>query len=390
MSNVLKLGVFGIAIGILVGIIDLIFAVGLNVVTDIRVGTHNILIFTLPLVGILTMYLYDKYRNTDISEMQQIREASKHVDKDIPLVMVPLVTVTTWLSHLAGASVGREGVAIQTGATIAHYIAQRFKDFCKVPNLNYIALITGMAAGFSGLFGTPLAAIFFALEILYIKRIDMVALLPATLASLTAGLLHIWGNVNPTSYSIDYAIELNINNIFGAVILGLIFGVTGNVFVMVLELLKKTYARFCINRYLKMFIVSAVMMVLLYLLQGRYSGLGLNLINNAYFQPTIINSYDFLLKLLFTTILLAIGFKGGEITPLFAIGATLGVVVAPILGFDPTVALALGYIGVFGSATNTFIAPALIGIEVFGQMNALYFIIVAVIAYLVDKEKSIY
>lgn len=389
MDNVLKLSVFGIAIGIVVGIIDLIFGFGLNLVTEIRLDTGNLLLIILPLVGVLTMFLYQKYLADDLSAMQQIREASGRIDKDIPIIMVPLVIVTTWLSHLAGASVGREGVAIQTGATVSHYLSKRFKEFLPIPNLNYIALITGIAAGFAGLFGTPLAAIFFALEILYIKRIDMIALLPATLASLSAGLLQIWSNVNPNFWNIDYAVDLNINNIFSAIVLGLIFGVTGNVFVLLLELFKKIYDRIQMNPYLKVLIPSVVVMILLYLFNGRYSGLGLNLINAAYYQE-LVNSYDFLLKLLFTTVLLAIGFKGGEITPLFAIGATLGAVIAPILGFDPTLALALGYIGVFGSATNTFIAPALIGIEVFGQLNAIYFIIVALVAYLVDKEKSIY
>jgi H+/Cl- antiporter ClcA len=389
MDNVLKLSVFGIAIGIVVGIIDLIFGFGLNLVTEIRLDTGNLLLIILPLVGVLTMFLYQKYLADDLSAMQQIREASGRIDKDIPIIMVPLVIVTTWLSHLAGASVGREGVAIQTGATVSHYLSKRFKEFLPIPNLNYIALITGIAAGFAGLFGTPLAAIFFALEILYIKRIDMIALLPATLASLSAGLLQIWSNVNPNFWNIDYAVDLNINNIFSAIVLGLIFGVTGNVFVLLLELFEKIYDRIQMNPYLKVLIPSVVVMILLYLFNGRYSGLGLNLINAAYYQE-LVNSYDFLLKLLFTTVLLAIGFKGGEITPLFAIGATLGAVIAPILGFDPTLALALGYIGVFGSATNTFIAPALIGIEVFGQLNAIYFIIVALVAYLVDKEKSIY
>lgn len=389
MSNVLKLGVFGIAIGIVVGIIDVIFALGLNAVTSIRIDTNNLLIFILPVVGVLTLYMYQKYHNNDISAMEQIQEASEHANKDIPIVMVPLVIATTWLSHLAGASVGREGVAVQTGATISHYIAKRYHQLCPVANFNYIALLTGISAGFAGLFGTPLSAIFFALELLYIRRIDMIALIPATIASLTAGLIHTWVNVNPTFWTIDYAVDLNIINIVSAIVLGLIFGITGNVFVMVQELFKKVYQRFHINPYLKIFIVSALVMVPLYFFQGRYSGLGLNLINDAFYQETI-HSYDFLLKIFFTTILLAIGFKGGEITPLFAIGATLGVVVAPVIGFDPTLALALGYIGVFGSATNTFIAPALIGIEVFGQINALYFIIVALVAYLVDREKSIY
>lgn len=256
-------------------------------------------------------------------------------------------------------------------------------------NFNYITLITGISAGFSGLFGTPLAAIFFALELLYVRRIDMIALIPATLASLTAGLIHAWANINPTFWTIDYAIDVNIINIISAIVLGLIFGITGNVFVMIQELFRKIYQRFYLNPYLKILIVSAVVMIPLYFFNGRYSGLGLNLINDAFYQETI-HSYDFLLKILFTTILLAIGFKGGEITPLFAIGATLGVVIAPIIGFDPTLALALGYIGVFGSATNTFIAPALIGIEVFGQINMIYFVIVALIAYLVDRKKSIY
>lgn len=389
MSNVLKLGIFGIAIGIVVGIIDVIFALGLSAVTSIRIDTNNLLIFILPVVGVLTLYMYQKYHTNDISAMEQIQEASKHTNKDIPIVMVPLVVATTWLSHLAGASIGREGVAVQTGATISHYIAKHYRQLCPVPNFNYVALITGIAAGFSGLFGTPLAAIFFALELLYIRRIDMIALIPATLASLTAGIIHTWVNVNPTFWTIDYAVDLNIINIISVIVLGLIFGVTGNVFVMVQELFKKVYQRFHINPYIKIFIVSALVMIPLYLFQGRYSGLGLNLINDAFYNETI-HSYDFLLKLLFTTILLAIGFKGGEITPLFAIGATLGFVVAPVIGFDPTLALALGYVGVFGSATNTFIAPALIGIEVFGHFNALYFIIVALVAYLVDREKSIY
>lgn len=301
-------------------------------------------------------------------------------------MLIPLIILSTWLTHLCGGSAGREGVAVQIGATVSHF----FGRLRHLKDKSQLFLVMGMAAGFAGLFQTPMTAVVFALEVLLLGNISYLALLPSLIAAFTAS----WTShcLGLEKFSVPIAKALKITPItFGKlVLLGLIFGLAGNLFASLLARAKPYIAARLPNPYYRVLLVGGFLSLSLLLCHyGRYSGLGTNLITAAFSHQPIAN-YDWLLKLLFTIITLSAGFQGGEVTPLFAIGAALGIVLAPWLGLPAQLAAALGYAAVFGSATNTFLAPIFVGLEVFGATNATAYFIVIAFAYMVSRRHSIY
>ena len=247
-----------------------------------------------------------------------------------------------------------------------------------------------MAAGFAGLFQTPLAAVLFALEVLVLGKLGLGALLPATVAAFTAsGTSHALGlekftNILTTTLNIDILTFVKL------AVLGIIFGCVGNFFAVFLSFAKQKVSDLITNPYYRIFIGGLILSLLMvFFYQGRYSGLGTNLIS-ASFSGHQVYMYDWLLKLILTVLTLSLGFQGGEVTPLFSIGASLGVVLATWFRLPIEVVAAAGYISVFGSATNTLIAPILIGGEIFGFTNLPCFFVVMVFAYVVNRKSSIY
>lgn len=373
-------------IGILVGCVDTVFGRVLLLLSAFRVGHFNYLIPFLGLVGLMIVFFYQKADVRASKGMGLVFEVGQGKEKEIPLVMLPLVTVATWLTHLFGGSAGREGVAVQLGATISH----AFSKFFSFENSSRIFLVTGMAAGFAGLFQTPLAAVFFALEILVLGKLQLPALVPMTIASFVASATSHALGLEKFSHFVNVSLPLNASVFCRLALLGIIFGIVGNVFAAFLTYAKQKAKEVMDNPYYRILFGGILLsLIFLMLYHGRYSGLGTNLIE-ASFSGKDIYFYDWLLKLLLTVATLAVGFQGGEVTPLFAIGASLGVVLANIFGLPVELVAAAGYISVFGSATNTFLAPIFIGGEVFGFVNLPYFALVMIFAYSLNRKYSIY
>ncbi len=383
----LKYVLLAFVVGVAVGGIDTIFGRGLLAISDFRAGHYRYLIPFLPLAGLLIIWLYHHFSELSLKGMTLVFETGQHKRDEIPLALVPLVMIGTWITHLFGGSAGREGVAVQIGATLSHAAGRRLH----LPENSRIMLVTGMAAGFGGLFQTPLAAVFFAMEVIVAGYMDYAALLPALIASYTAAFTsHMFGLEKFTVTLTDTLELTSLHNISGILVLGIAFGLTGHIFSFLLGKMKKIMGDKIKNPFWRIGIMSVPLAVFLLLLHGgRYSGLGTNLIE-AGFTGGSIYFYDWILKLVFTIFTLAIGFQGGEVTPLFSIGASLGIVLGGFLGLPPEICAALGYAAVFGSATNTLIAPVMIGLEVFGSADMLPFVIVCVIAYLVNGDRSIY
>ncbi|GAA5355996.1 voltage-gated chloride channel family protein [Streptococcus uberis] len=380
------LSLFALVIGLVVGVIDFIFGKGL---LDISAFRDNHLIMLLPFLGfggLLIVYLYNRFGGKAKAGMGLIFDVGHAQEEDIPLVLIPLVIFSTWLTHLFGGSAGREGVAVQIGATLSHY----FAPYTKNKDLSKPFLLIGMSAGFAGLFQTPLAAIVFALEILVLDSIKLNALIPMTLAALTASATSHRLGLEKFSVAIGNPEPITLLLVLKLALLGLLFAVAGNVFAYLLSYGKNLLAERFPNPYLRIAVMGLLLSLLLFLFyQGRYSGLGTNLIQLS-FTNHAIKPYDWFFKLFFTVVTIAAGFQGGEVPPLFSIGASLGIVLAPIFGLPLETVAALGYISVFSSATNTFLAPFLIGFEVFGPEHFLYYFIVLVFAYSIDRKHSIY
>ena len=382
----LKLIIAGIIIGLIVGIIDTIFGRGLLWIGDIRKEYLYYFVPFLALAGLLIVFIYQKFAGKTGKGMGLIFEVGNGTEKEIPLRLIPIVTVATWITHLFGGSAGREGVAVQLGATLSH----RFNKYFNFPDKSKVFLVTGMAAGFGGLFQTPIAALFFGLEVLALGNLQLYALLPAIVAAFTASWTSSFLGLEKFTHVVNTTLSITPMTFVKFAILGIIFGITGNLFVYLQSFLKKFASEKIKNPYYRIFIIGIFLSVILLLLhEGRYTGLGTNLIENS-FSGKPIFGYDWILKLLLTTLTLAAGFQGGEVTPLFSIGASLGVVIAIFFGLPIEFVAAAGYISVFGSATNTLLAPIFIGGEVFGFNNLPFFVIIVIFAYLVNRKISTY
>ena len=382
----LKLIIAGIIIGFIVGIIDTIFGRGLLLIGDIRKEYLYYFVPFLALAGLLIVFIYQKFSGKTVKGMGLIFEVGHGTEKEIPLRLIPIVTVATWITHLFGGSAGREGVAVQLGATLSH----RFNKYFNFPDKSKVFLVTGMAAGFGGLFQTPIAALFFGLEVLALGNLQLYALLPAVVAAFTASWTSSFLGLEKFTHIVNTNLSITPMTFVKFAILGIIFGIAGNLFVYLQSFLKKFAAEKIKNPYYRIFLIGIFLSVILLLLhEGRYTGLGTNLIENS-FSGKQIFGYDWILKLLLTTLTLAAGFQGGEVTPLFSIGASLGVVIAIFFGLPIEFVAAAGYISVFGSATNTLLAPIFIGGEVFGFNNLPFFVIIVIFAYLVNRKISTY
>lgn len=384
-QEVAIISVLSIFIGLIVGAVDTLFGRVLIALTEFREAHFLYLIPFLAPVGMLFVYLFLNYGKNSSQGMGLIFRVGHNEEAMIPKRLTPFVILGTWLTHLFGGSAGREGVAVQVGATVSHWVGKIVKG---VDASQFIVI--GMAAGFAGLFQTPVAASFFAMEVLVIGKLRYDALLPTLIAAFVASNTSASLGLEKFSVALDIPVTFDVWFALKLVVLGMAFGLAGWAFSGSLKWAKNALATYIPNAVRRIGIVGIALSILLMLFfQGRYSGLGTNLISFS-FNGGTIEMYDWALKLLFTVITVSAGFQGGEVTPLFAIGASLGVILAPVLGIPVVLAAALGYASVFGSATNTLLAPMLIGGEVFGFNYLPYFLIVCGIAFICNGNRSIY
>ena len=384
-KNTLILGLIALPLGLAIGAIDALFGRVLLALTAFRTEHVFYLLPFLGFVGVVIVWCYQKVGGTSSKGMTLLFEAGHGVTQDIPLRLIPLVMVSTWLTHRFGGSAGREGVAVQIGGTLAHSIGKRLP----IPNAGKQLLLTGMAAGFAGLFRTPIAATFFALEVLTAGVLEYSALLPALVASFSASACSGLLGLEKFTVALTDQVAFSAPLVGKLLLFGLVFGMAGGLFAFALHKLKALFAQYLPNPLLRIFLFGVLVSGFsLFCWEGRYSGLGTNLIAMSF--DSGIFSWDFALKWIFTVVTLAAGFQGGEVTPLFSIGASLGVLLGTLFGLPTAFVAALGYAAVFGSASNTLLAPMLIGGEVFGFAYLPYFFVVCAMAYLCNGGSCIY
>ncbi len=386
-GGLLIMGVAAIPIGLIIGAIDAIFGRALLAIGSFR-DAH--LIFLLPflaLAGLAIAFCYKTWGKNTSRGMSLVFDVGHGREESISLRLVPLIMGGTWITHLFGGSAGREGVAVQIGATVSHWIGRKLPF--KHPGNTF--LLIGMAAGFAGLFRTPLAATVFALEVLVAGRLEYRALFPALIASLVASATSGALGLEKFEVALTATVSLDATGITRLAILGVVFGIVGGAFAWCLAHAKTLAGRLAPNPYVRIGVIGVALSILLFALwQGRYCGLGTNLISAAFANGATIYSWDWIAKFILTIVTLATGYQGGEVTPLFSIGASLGVAISGLVGIDPLLCAALGYAATFGGATNMLLAPIFIGCEVFGFSYLPAFFIVCAVAYLFNMDKSIY
>ncbi|WP_374033209.1 voltage-gated chloride channel family protein [Bdellovibrio bacteriovorus] len=367
------------------GMAAAVFLITLNAATLWR-ESHPWLIWLLPLAGALIGYVYHKHgQNTDKGTglvLEQIHDPSNI----IPFRMAPMVLLGTVLTHLFGGSAGREGTAVQMGASLADQLNHLIKIS---PEDRKVLLIAGAGAGFSAAIGAPLAGALFGLEVIQVGRLRLFALAECLVASFVAyyvcrllGAPHsAFGPVGEISYS-----ALGFVAVFGA---GLVFGLAANVFMRFTHLVERLQKRFVKHPVLKPF-VAGVLLVLLFHLEGsfRFVGLGIPVIQDYFTQAA--SFMDPVYKTLFTGLTVGSGFKGGEFIPLVFVGSGLGSALSVVLPLSISLLAALGFAAVFGAAANTPLACAVMACEIFGWSIAPYALLACVVAYFVSGHLGIY
>lgn len=386
-GGLLIMGAVAIPIGLIVGAIDAVFGRALLAIGSFRDAHLALLLPFLALAGLAIVFCYKKWGKNTGRGMSLVFDVGHGREESISLRLVPLIMGGTWATHLFGGSAGREGVAVQIGATVSHWIGRKLPF--KHPGNTF--LLIGMAAGFAGLFRTPLAATVFALEVLVAGRLEYRALFPALIASLVASATSGALGLEKFEVALTATVSLDATGIARLAILGVVFGIVGGAFAWCLAHAKTLAGCLAPSPYIRIGVIGAALSILLFALwQGRYCGLGTNLISAAFANGATIYSWDWIAKFILTIVTLAAGYQGGEVTPLFSIGASLGVAISGLVGIDPLLCAALGYAATFGGATNTLLAPIFIGCEVFGFSYLPAFFIVCAVAYLFNMDKSIY
>lgn len=390
-----------IPVAIITGLMVAFFLWLLDFATTLR-WTNDWLIALLPLSGVVITVLYQVFGNgTEGGNNLIINEIHESTNKGIPLRMTPIIIFTTVFTHLFGGSAGREGTALQIGGSIASYFSRLIK-LSKTDNK--VLLRAGIAAGFGAVFGTPVAGAVFALEVLSVGRIKYDALLPCLFAALLANIVCTACGVSHTHYSISYKetvlwlnVSLNFILLMKVVLSSIAFGLIAMLFVQISDIIKKTSDIFPEQKLLLPIIGGGLVLAISYLLGSTdymglgvktYSGTGVSIVSAFYEDGA--EAFSWFWKLLLTAITLSMGFKGGEVTPLFFIGATLGNTMAVLLGCPIDLLAGLGFIAVFAAATNTPLASIILGVELFGAENILYYAVSCVVAYYFSGDKGIY
>lgn len=374
-----------IIIGILAGFASTLFLHSIDWAIHFR-KKHTWLILFLPLAGFLISFIYKVYGKGSEGGSDLILNEIHDPKKNIPLRMVPMIFIGAVVSHLFGASVGREGAAVQMGAGMSDQFSRHLSHYFKNRKL---ILMMGMSAGFASIFGTPIAGAIFGFEVLFIGTLVYDALLPCLVAGIAGYYTALCLGVTHPLYFLMKAPELTAMGFLSAIIAGIIFGYTAKFFVWSILQMRAWLFKYFSNNIFHPIVGGLILVGAFYAIgSDRYHSLGEDIIRASFTEK--IYPWDFLGKIFMTTVSVGSGFKGGEVMSLFYIGATLGNAMAAILPLAYPVLAALGFVAVFAGATNTPIASLILAFELFGPGLGVYAALAIVASYFFSGTSGIY
>lgn len=385
IEDLIKWSALATAIGAITGVASAFFLDWLHLVTEIR--ESNIwIIWLLPIGGLIIGLMYHYYGESVVKGNNQLIDEFHKPKKIIPFRMAPMVLLGTLITHLFGGSVGREGTAVQIGGAIA----DRFTKWFKLNSSDRtVILAIGVSTGFASVFGTPLAGAVFALEVFTIGRSCYKAILPSFIGAAVSDIVCRLIHDSHTVYSITDIPQINLENLTYSVAAGILFGLAAMLFSNGVHIWSNLFKSKIKYPPLRPVIGGAIIALSVFAMgTTKYIGLGVPTIVESF--TTNMNWYDFLIKIALTTFTIGAGFKGGEVTPLFYTGATLGSALALIIPLPTSLLAGMGFVALFSGATNTPIACILMGIELFGSEGGVYIAIACVTAYIFSGKSGIY
>jgi len=385
LFSLLKWTLLGSLVGVMTGSASALFLWSLDYVTRRR-EANPWLLFLLPVGGIAVGWLYHRFGALAGRGNNLILDQLHGAGERVPLRMAPMVLVGTLVTHLLGGSAGREGTAVQMGGSLADTFAQwiRLK-----PDDRRLLLMSGMAGGFASVFGTPLAGTIFGVEVIRTGNIRYDGLVPCLVAALVGNqVTEAWG-VHHAHYALGAVPEFSVALLLKVALAGLAFGLAALLFAELVHLMKGLFGALIPSQVLRPAVGGLIVVALVYLVGTRtYIGLGVPMIRAAFEGP--VPSAAFLWKSLFTAITLGAGFQGGEVTPLFFVGATLGNLLGRLLALPTPFMAGLGFVAVFAGAANTPLACMVMGVELFGHEALPYLGLACIFAYVFSGHRGIY
>lgn len=387
IKGFLKWVLIAVMVGLVAGLVGVAFHHALSFATEFRTE-NRVIIFTMPVAGLLIVAIYKLMGMSNDPGTNCIIKGARGEEK-VSLRLAPLIFAATFLTHLTGGSAGREGAALQMGGSLASPIGKVLK-FDKQDTATLI--MCGMAAGFSALFGTPIAAAVFAVEVVIVAAAQYAALVPCMISGITASVVARIFSVKPESFIVQGTPALDGNSaldLLRVTALGIGCAAVSVLFCVTIKAAKKTFEKYFRNDYIQILVGSGIVILVTVLLGTTdYNGAGMDVIERAFEGEA--SPVAFLLKIGLTAVTLGAGFKGGEIVPSFFTGATFGCFFGGLLGLDPSFGAAVGLLAVFCGVTNCPFATIILSIELFGAGGLAYYALAIAISYMLSGYWGLY
>lgn len=374
----------GAVIGAAVGVVGITFHILLEEVTAFRMS-HPWILFLLPLGGLVIAGLYHLLRMQNDRGTNLILIAVR-VNEKVSLRLTPLIFISTIITHLLGGSAGREGAALQIGGSIGSFIGRKIKLDEKDER---IITMCGMSAGFAALFGTPVAAVVFSMEVITVGIMHYSAIVPSIIAAITATGISMTCGVTPTTFTLESVPALSPSGVGSVILLGMFCAGVSVLFCLAMETAGKYYKQIFKNGYIRIFVGGCIVVAITLLLGTRdYNGAGMDVIARAIAGEAEYPA--FLWKILLTALTLGAGYKGGEIVPSFFVGATFGCVIGPWIGLPASFAAGTGMAALFCGVTNCPIASVILCVELFGAEGIAYYTLACAVSYMLSGYYGLY
>ncbi len=384
IKTFLKWVFISLIVGTAGGLLGSVFHICIDYVTDLR-ANHSFLLYLLPIGGliiVLLYYLFDPNGKIDTNRvMKSVRE-----NKRVPFVMIPLIFISTVITHMLGGSAGREGAALQLGGSVGYNFGKAIKLGKRDMR---IIVMSGMSSVFAALFGTPVTAAIFSIEVTNVGVMHYAGLMPCVISAVTASQIAKQFSLHGVAFTgIEFS-AVTFDMIVQIAVLAVLCAVVSIIFCSAIKNCEHTMDRFIKNPFLRAFAGGSII-VLLTVLLGTYdyNGAGMNVIERA--MQGEANGEAFLIKIIFTAITISAGFKGGEIVPAFFIGSTFGCVMGNLLGLNPAIGAAIGFVSVFCGVVNCPIASMVLSLEVFGAEGLPFFALACSISYMMSGCFGLY